>query len=373
MTSKAIVALCCVLLIAGCTSESNGPRPPATRPKAPPATDRVAFELGNDCRGQRALEGGHISFVSGGKLFVAGRLHPPARCVVRVSHPAGLEWGPKADRLHFGDLRRSDGSRVVVLAGETESVAWSRPTGSSVVYVSGGGRDSRGLLMKVDAFGAEPSDISFLADHDEAVYHPAGTHLAVTGTARDGTYGLWLATNLGEEPQLLAIGEDARRIFSLSFSQDGTRIYYAAEHDHRYDVHSLRLALNDSEGKIRDAELKTIQSAPTAMGDVVASQFGDGRIAYSVGSCEEKKVTRVWDGSAAELGGELVEFVGWQPNGDLLVLARPDGCEGPGTLYAWRARADRITRLADGVSAAAVRSVLPPPPPPPGSEQQIIA
>jgi hypothetical protein len=115
--------------------------------------------------------------------------------------------------------------------------------------------------MKVDAFGEEPYDISFLADHDEVVYHPAGTHVATTGTDGDGTYGVWLATNLGEEPQLLAIGEDARRIFSLGFRHDGTTLYYAAEHDDRYDVHALRLALQDPEGNKRGAELDTLDSA----------------------------------------------------------------------------------------------------------------
>jgi hypothetical protein len=375
---KVLVGLCIVLLIAArCTSDGDGSRPPATRPRALPPKQAGPFELGHGCSGLRELEGTQISFVSGGKLFVAGRRGSLARCVVPVSRPTDIEWGPQADRLHFGDLRRYDGGRIASLSGETQSVAWSRPTGSSIVYVSGGGRDSRGLLMKVDAFGAEASDISFLADHDEAVYHPAGTHLAVTGTARDGTYGLWLATNLGEERQLLAIGEDARRIFSLSFSQDGTRIYYAAEHDHRHDVHSLRLALEDSEGRIRNAELKTIQSAPTAMADVIAPLRGSHRIAYSVGSCEEKKMTRVWNGAVVELGGRLVdqstEPIGWLPGGELLVLARADGCSGPGSLYAWQVRADRITPLADGVVAAAVRSVLPPPPPPPGSEQEVLA
>lgn len=172
MTPKAPAVLCSVLLItAGCTSEGDGLLPPAARPKALPPTHRAAFELGKSCRGLRELEG-QISFVSRGKLFVAGRSGSLARCVVRVSHPTGLEWGPKADRLHFGDLRRYNGSPVVSLAGETQSVAWSRPTGRSIVYVSGGGRDSMGLLMKVDAFGAEPSDISFLADHDEAATGP---------------------------------------------------------------------------------------------------------------------------------------------------------------------------------------------------------
>lgn len=229
--------------------------------------------------------------------------------------------------------------------------------------------------MKVDAFGDEPVDISFLAEHDEVVYHPAGTHIAVTGTADDGTYGLWLATNVGGDAQLLAIGEDARRIFSLSFAHDGTTLYYAAEHDDRYDVHSLRLALQDDEGEVRDAELGTLDSAPTEMGDVVASEFSDASVAYTVRNCEEGKTTRVWTGSVTELGGELAELssepVGWLPSGELLVLARDEGCEGEGTLYAWSV--EETTVLAGDVSAAGVRAVLPPPPDPPSTEQQVVA
>ena len=363
-----VAALASTLLAIGCTTQgqapdTDGPSPPQ------PGTGGV-FQIAGGCAGLRRLRGPQVSFVLGGELYVARRTGNVARCVLEIPGPLDVDWGPEGDRVHFGDLRRYEGDGIVSLDDVTESIAWSRPTGRAIVYVS------EGRLMKVDAFGDAPSDISFLADHDEVVYHPAGTHVAVTGTSDDGTYGLWLATNVGKDAQLLAIGEDALRIFSLAFAHDGTTMYYAAEHEDRYDVHSLRLALQDEEGATRDAELGTLDSASTEMGDVVVSEFVADRIAYSVGSCEEGKTTRVWmDGEVTELGGDLAglstEPVGWMPNDELLLLAREAGCEGDGTLYAWQQ--DEATRLVPGVSAAGVRAALPPPPDPPASEQQAVA
>jgi hypothetical protein len=357
----------CVLIAAGCTPEGDAP---GADDGALPQSPRIGpFEITGDCDGFGRLRDPQLSFVSGDRLFVAPSKGAVARCALQVRNPLDLEWGPEGNRLHLGDLRRYDGDRVVSLEDDPESIAWSRPTGRSIVFVS------EGRLMKIDAFGREPLDISFLADHDEVVYHPAGTHIAVTGTADDGTYGLWLATNLGEGSQLLAIGEDARRIFSLGFAHDGTTLYYAAEHKDRFDVHSLLLALKDETGATRDAELGTLDSADTEMGDVVVSEFAEGKIAYSVGSCEEGKRTRVWDGSVTELGGELAELssepVGWLPNGELLVLARRSGCDGEAILFTWLPK--ETTRVVAGVSAAGVRAALPPPPGPPGSQQQVVA
>ncbi|HEV8572595.1 MAG TPA: hypothetical protein VGR49_06055 [Actinomycetota bacterium] len=361
------LVFCWLLLAVGCTSE--GQQPDTNGPSPSPPGRAGVFQITGGCAGLHKLRGPQVSFVLGGELYVARRSGNVARCVLEIPQPLDVNWGPEGDRVQFGDLRRYEGDGIVALDDVAESVAWSRPTGRAIVYVS------EGRLMKVDAFGDQPIDISFLADHDEVVYHPAGTHIAVTGTADDGTYGLWLATNVGKDVQLLAIGEDARRIFSLSFAHDGTTIYYAAEHDDHYDVHSLRLALQDKEGATRNAELGTVDSSSTEMGDVIVSEFAPESVAYTVGSCEEGKTTRVWNGSVTELEGELAglstEPVGWLPSGELLVLAREAGCEGDGTLYAWRP--DQATRLVPGVSAAGVRAVLPPPPDPPASEQQAVA
>jgi hypothetical protein len=365
--SLVAAALSWFLLAVGCTSQGPGPDGNGPSPSQPGIGG--VFQIAGGCDGLRQVRGTQVTFVLGSELYVARRSGSVARCILEIPQPLDLDWGPQGDRVSFGDLRRYEGDEVVSLDDVAESVSWSRPTGRAIVYVS------EGRLMKVDAFGDQPVDISFLADHDEVVYHPAGTHIAVAGTSEDGTYGLWLATNVGKDSQLLAIGEDARRIFSLWFAHDGTTIYYAAEHDDHYDVHSLRLALQDEEGATRDAELGTLDSAPTEMGDVVVSEFDSENVAYTVGTCEEGKRTRVWDGDVTELGGELeglsTEPVGWLPNGELLVLARQSGCEGDGTLYAWRDGG--ATRLVPGVSAAGVRAVLPPPPDPPASEQQAVA
>jgi hypothetical protein len=361
-----VAVFCSLLTVTGCTAD--GESPGANGASRPPR--RVgAFEVVGGCDGLGRLHGTQLSFVSRGELFVARPTRSVARCALEIASPDDVEWGPEGDRLHFGDLRRYNGDRIVSLDNSSDSLAWSRPTGTSIVFVS----EER--LMKVDAFGEQPFDISFLADHDEVVYHPAGTHVAVTGTADDGTYGVWLATNAGEEPQLLAIGEDARQIFSPGFGHDGTTLYYAAEHDDRYDVHALRLALEDAEGDTRDADLDTLDSSTGEMGDVVVSEFAPAEIAYTVGSCEEGKRIRVWNGSVTELEGDLAEAssepVGWLPTGELLVLARDSGCTGDGTLYLWHP--DETKRLIAGVSAAGVRAVLPPPPNPPGSQQQVVA
>lgn len=361
-----VAASCCVLISAGCTPAQET----RTADGASPAPSEAGiFEVVGDCTGLRKPRGAQLSFVSGDKLLLARPGETVARCALEIDGTSDLEWGPKGDRVHFGDLRRYDGDRITSPDGEPESVSWSRPTGTSLVFVS------EGRLMKVEAFGNDPVDISFLADHDEVVYHPAGTHVAVAGTDDDGTYGVWLATNVGKEPQLLAVGEDARRIFSLVFGHDGTTLYYAAEHDDHHDVHALRLALKDAEGRTRDAKLNTLESSPGEMGDVVVSEFREDRVAYTVGSCAEGKQTRVWNGRSRDLGGVLAERstqpLGWLPTGGLLVLARDSGCTGEGTLYLWRSRETK--RLAAGVSAAGVRAVLPPPPNPPGSEQEVVA
>lgn len=366
MKNRAVVtAFCWLLVAAACTSGDESPG--ADGESTPPVAG--VFDLSDDCKGFGRPGAPQLSFVAEGKLFVARPKQSTARCVLEVESAGDLEWGPGGDRLHFGDLRRYDGEQIFSLDDEPESLAWSRPTGESVVFIT----DRR--LLKVSAFGDEPTDISFLADHDEVVYHPAGTHLAVTGTDDDGTYGVWLATNVGEEPQLLAVGEDALRIFSLSFEHGGATLYYAAEHDDRYDVHALHLALKDAGGSTRDAELDTLDSFSGEMADVVVSEFADRKVAYSVGTCDEGKKTRVWDGEVTELDGlpegGSTEPVGWFPNGRLVVLVRDSGCTGDGTLYLWSPR--ETTELVAGVGAVGVRAVLPPPPSPPGSEQQVIA
>src|SRR5688500_335146 len=105
--------------------------------------------------------------------------------------------------------------------------------------------------MKRSSFGGRATDISFLQRHDAVTYHPAGEHIATSGLAADGSYGLHLATNVGGEPMLLARGEAARFITNLYFSENGLWLYYTAKHGPE-DWHLHRLLIG------QDARLETL-------------------------------------------------------------------------------------------------------------------
>ncbi len=82
---------------------------------------------------------------------------------------------------------------------------------------------------------------SFLARHDAAVYHPAGTHVVSSGLARrGGSNGLWVATNRGSNPRLLARGETATSISNLVFTANHQLLFVADYGDHK-DLHQLDL------------------------------------------------------------------------------------------------------------------------------------
>lgn len=98
--------------------------------------------------------------------------------------------------------------------------------------------------MKRSSYGGDSTDISFLDRHDAVTYHPAGEHISTSGVAADGSYGLYLATNLGTKPQLLARGEAARFITNLRFTEDGRHLYYTARHGPR-DWHLHRLSVGE--------------------------------------------------------------------------------------------------------------------------------
>jgi hypothetical protein len=208
--------------------------------------------------------------------------------------------------------------------------------------------------MKIDTVGTGLEEISFLSRVDDVIYHPAGTHLAVVGEGPGRSYGIWLATNLGGKPRQLARAETARRVYSLSYAANGF-LAFAADHRDHFDVHWLAPS----------GQIETAHSGPELVDDVVASPFSDS-VAYRMGVCSGSTATHAWVSRADRaLGGPLAglstEPVGWLPDGRLVVLARPRGCEGPADVYVWSESGSPL--VVHGADRAAVRAVLPPPPP----------
>jgi hypothetical protein len=272
-------------------------------------------------------------------------------------------------------------SRVIFRDREAElasgmrpfSQGLSRPRGLSALFISA---DQR-RLYKMPSNGGPIEDISFLKRHDEAVYHPAGEHIAVVGEDGDGTYGIFLATNLGTDPQLLVVGEDAKRIYSLSFSPAGF-LYYAAEHDDHNDVHGVSL-VPSGEGDVDTSPLQTYYSSPDTITKVVSSPFrDDGKLAIQIGSegdsCPSKTILQRRRRTIAQLDVDpatSTDPIGWLPNGRLVFATLGDDCDLIEGVHTFGT--DGSSLLVEGAYAVAVRGVYPSAPDPPNVLPEVVA
>jgi hypothetical protein len=262
---------------------------------------------------------------------------------------------------------------------------WSRPKGLAFLWTSPDHRK----LFKIDAATGKRTDVTFLERTDEAIYHPAGEHIVAVGVDHEHNYGVFLATNEGTEPQLLVVGEDARRIFSLGFGPSGS-LFYAAEHPDRYDVHRITFTHSPDTGKV-DATLQTMYSTHDEITKIVSSPFSESDVAVQIGACESRTLVAhrfvngiVMDRPQAiekldkgtrpmgdELDGMSTQPVGWLSSGHLLVRAWDSGCSGPSSLYLWTKNGTRL--LTNDAGPAAVRVSYPDPPPPPNQETEVVA
>ncbi len=371
-------------LAAACTPAAEAPEdaivskaPTAEEPSATPspeetlATDDQCDGLGPPPRG------GQVTFVRDDRLIGVGPDGSNETCLADLSSgdipavTAGVTWNPPADRVIVAERGISTGlsTTKALTGGPAENAVWSRPTGKSIVYISTDGR-----LMKRSSFGGKAIDISFLDRHDDVTYHPAGTHIATTGLAEDGNYGLYLATNLGTEAELLARGEQARFITDLEFTQSGRELWYTARHGPKnWHLHTLHMG--------EDAFLDTI--AKNAFGFRFASSdvFEFSPYAWSsLGDCvagepDKLHVPRGWGLQIPdELGRMSLRPVGWLPHQRLVVTSNAVSCStgAPQDIYVLSKRSPVL--IAEGLGATAgIRAVVLPPPPPPGEEQEVVA
>ena len=227
--------------------------------------------------------------------------------------------------------------------------------------------------MKRSSYGGAATDISFLERHDAVTYHPAGEHIATTGVAKNGNYGLYLATNLGTDPKLLARGEAARFITNLHFTEDGDYLYYTARHGPRnWHLHRLRIG--------KEAELETLAKAGTDFEYAVSPFAGFTYASFVPGDCVAGEPgTFETVNSKLRLSPELrsreIHPIGWLPDDKLVVRASTTGCSTaqPGDVYVLSRGAAPILVDEENYGSVSVRVRMPEPPPPPGEEQEVVA
>ena len=376
-----------LLTLASCTTPGETPQEGDRIASAGPSDSEGAIDspspietlpTSGGCDGlARPRSGGEITFIRDDRLWAVSASGKGERCLADLStsnalrSPPFVSWNGPADRVIVGDraLSRDLGETPSLTGQPFAAPLWSRPNGTSVVYITRSGR-----LMKRSSFGGRATDISFLSRHDDVTYHPAGEHIATTGLAEDGSYGLYLATNVGTEPKLLARGEQARFIVDLAFAQDGVALYYSARHGPRnWHLHRLNIG--------EEATLETLDKNDFGF-DVAVSQVEEfGPYAWSsVGDCAAGETDRLHVvGARIKVPSELEETslqpIGWLPKQRLVVTSGPVSCSTatPSVIYVLAPNRAPVL-IAQGVGiTAAVRATLPPPPPPPGEEQEVVA
>ncbi len=210
---------------------------------------------------------------------------------------------------------------------------------------------------------------------------PTGTHLAVSGRTAEGAAGLFLATNEGTQVQQIVRGEAARFLDGLSFSHDGRRLYFRADHGDYHELHHVRIFSGaetaDTERDIAAASLSTVYSGPAAPALSVSPFSRKPRLLYSArcprGGGDAGVIVGGAETSLDPMLG-AIEPVGWLPDGSAVFLAFGDRrCDdfGEGDLYSW-SRGEPTLLIRD-VDAAAVRARLPAAPDPPSRAQGVVA
>jgi hypothetical protein len=376
-----------LVMLAACTNGSQ-PRdrdgfatasPPTTTPSATPSPAKT-LDTTAACEGfGRPKSTGEITFVSNNRLLAANADGATSRCLADLQaidapgvNTIPMRWNAPADRVILSNRALSaDLAATKRLAARKGGfVQWSRPKGTSVIYVTRGGR-----IEKRSSFGGPATDISFLKRHDDVIYHPAGTHIATSGLAEDGSYGLYLATNIGTEPELLVTGEKARYLTNLQFSHDGRFLYYAAQHGSR-NWHLHRLVMGDS------PTLETLDKGDANF-EYVTSAFDLGTVAwFEPGDCAAGRPGTLrlsgFGTNKIEIPAEFKHDdllpLGWLPDRRLVVARRPISCStaAPRAIYVLSGQEPVLIQQED-YGSASIRAKLPPPPPPPGGEQEVVA
>jgi hypothetical protein len=376
MKRLACVAVGITLLAAGCNVDEGSTTPQTLPPLGTPsntvpptqaATTTVVTSIEQVATSTIALPAGACVFspanpVSEVTFEVGTRLYSvvpggAASCLTEVTldNVGPFQWSPAGDRVLLNSVTVFDGTQALS-SGYLSSnvrVRWSYPTGKALIAPAVADNH---LLWRSAGEPETRTDISFLERTDLAVYHPAGRNIFAAGQAADGRAGLYIASNRGENPQLIAqLEEPTTAITEIAPDPSGARVYFL--HDHRngvFHVHALdlpALTLSAVTQVTEPAAKLTVGTTPNAP------------IAWRLGDCAGLTRTQVSNGGVvsdqpAAFAALSTEPLGWLDPQQLVLSVRPTGCAGPSDLWIWNVVSLAASPLVSGVDNAAIRSVL---------------
>ena len=377
MKRLACLVLGVVMLAAGCTVDEGSSTPQTLPPLGTPsntvpptqavttttvatpieqvATSTIALPAGA-CVFAPANPASEVTFEVGTRLYsvVPGGA---ATCLTEVTldNVGPFQWSPAGDRVLLNSVTVFDGTQALpsgYLSSNTR-VSWSYPTGKALIAPAVADNH---LLWRTAGQPETRTDISFLGRTDVAAYHPAGRNIFAAGQATDGSAGLFIASNRGANPQLVArLDQPSTVITEIAPDPSGSRVYFV--HDHRngtFHVHALdfpALALTD------------VVQATEPVAELAVGTTPNAAIAWRLGDCAALTRTQIANGGVvadqpAAFAALSTEPVGWLDPQQLVLAVRPTGCAGPADLWIWNIVSQAASPLVTGVDNAAIRSVL---------------
>ena len=302
---------------------------------------------------------GQITFVIASRLYAVAP-DGTLQCLADLKglSPTWLQWSPDGDELLVGPdtMLRADGSFASTgYFANNFNVRWSSPTGKALIAP----KAATGQLIWRDAHDSTNRiDVSFADNITSAAYHPAGKHIAVAGVGRDGQGpGVFVASNRGANAQRIGTLEAGTTATEVAFDMSGDSLVFVHQHaDGSSHLHRYFFA---------NSTLTTLVDLPdTTPTHLTVSPVDEGDVAWTQSYSPNNSSAQVLLGDSTTAlvanspeGDHVSDPIGWLPGHRLLVDSRSPDPSAGSAFELWEWSPTGMTKVIDGVTAAAARSV----------------
>lgn len=326
-------------------------------PSSDPSDPLLAVLPDGECAYADPLPGGEITFVAIDRLDGVAPEGTSARCLSTIngSQRGIVRWSARGQRALLNSATTFDeaGRRDNGYVPENVRVRWMQPAGDALIAPTASNR----TLVRREADTAARSEVTFLAQTDVAISHPAGGSLIGAGTAFDGMRGIFVASDLGTNPRtIVRIDSEDVKITELAMDAGGTTLYFVSAGVSSFQLHRLTFP------ELAMIDVSTEQSP---ISEVVTGPV-TGAVSWRVGLCNSVTRVRVLDDRIAEpvdvgegtpLATLSLTPLGWLDANRLVVAARPLGCDGPADVWVWNRLDNSATLVVKSIEFPAVRVV----------------
>lgn len=338
--------------IAAATTTTTVPLVPATLGPKTPAI------VGDVCELSVAPNPGSsiVTYMLGGSLMALTPDGTQAACIMdnMVAPPGPVIWGPDGNSVLMGPgtMRNVFGAFPTGIADNDPTVRWTYPAGEFLLSLHDGRLDRR----KAGEARSRRS-LGVMSKTTAVASHPAGEHLLIGGVGRDRVTGIYIANIDGRNARpIVTVPTPDAVVTAISVAPSGDQFGFVAAVGERSEVFI---------GRFPDLTLTRILDVNVPLDTLV--QSSSGALAVRAGNCDGRVTTYVYPGDqAVDIGttGPLAELsaspIGWTDATHLVVMARANGCAGPGDLWVVDpADPYRAELLVSAVDSAALRSGAP--------------